>query len=161
MSANCTPEKKKCSVAVNYSPNMLKIIWSCWGCRRASRSALEWKWALAHFRSKTVQACLGILCSLLQVNAVMYQTCWFTIYKWLWCRIWEFMTREVESDKRNKSHFLDIKAIQSDACHLLWSKWHQRTRRAKYFYHRDLIKHFSQKKADVRAVVVDQCRYSK
>ena len=106
--------------------------------------------------------CLGILCcSLLQVIAVMYQTCWFTIYKWLWCRIWEFMTREVESDKRNKSHFLDIKAIQSDACHLLWSKWHQRTRRAKYFYHRDLIKHFSQKKADVRAVVVDQCRYSK
>ena len=28
-SANRTPEKKECSVAVNYSPNMLKTIWSC------------------------------------------------------------------------------------------------------------------------------------
>ena len=78
--------------------------------------------------------CLGLLCSLLQVIAVMYQTCWFTIYKWLWCRIWEFMTKEVESDKSDKTYFIDIKAMQSDACHLLLSKWHQRTRRAKYFH---------------------------
>ena len=28
-SANRTPEKKECSVAVNYSPNMLKNKWSC------------------------------------------------------------------------------------------------------------------------------------
>ena len=30
-SANHSPKKKECSVAVNYSPNMLKTIWSCWG----------------------------------------------------------------------------------------------------------------------------------
>ena len=50
-SANCTPEKKECSVAVNYSPNMLKTIWSesCWGRRRASRSALEWKMSSGSF----------------------------------------------------------------------------------------------------------------
>ena len=29
------------------------------------------------------------------------------------------MTKEVESDKNDKTHFLDIKAMQSDACHLL------------------------------------------
>ena len=32
------------------------------------------------------------------------------------------MTKEVESDKSNKTYFLDIKAMQSDACHLLSSK---------------------------------------
>ena len=42
-SANRTPEKTECSVAVNYSPNMLKTKWSCWGRRRACRSFLEWK----------------------------------------------------------------------------------------------------------------------
>ena len=87
-----------------------------------------------------------VLSSLLQVIAVMYQMCWFTIYKWLWCRIWECITEEVESDKSNKTYFLDIKAMQSYACHLLLSEWHHRTRRAQYFHQiYDLIKHFSKK----------------
>ena len=149
MSANCTPEKKKCSVAVNYSPNMLKTIWSCWGRCRAGRSAFEWEMSSCSFwkwNSPSTGICLGILCSLLQVIAVMYQTCWFTIYKWLWCRIWEFMTVEVESDKSNKMFWIS-KQCNGMLGHLILSKWHQRTRRAKYFHQiHDLIKHFSQKK---------------
>ena len=131
--------------------NMLKTIWSCWGCSRAGRFALEWEMGSHSFwkwNSPGTGICLGILCSLLQVIAVMYQTCQFTIYKWLWCSIWEFMTKEGESDKSDsdKTYFLDIKAIQSDACHLLWSKWHQSSRRAKYFHQiHDLLEHFRRK----------------
>ena len=50
------------------------------------------------------------------------------------------MTKEVESNKSDKIYFLNIRATQSDACHLLSSKWNQRTRRAKYFHQiHDLI----------------------
>ena len=68
-SANLTPLKKECSVAVNYSPNMLKTIWSCWGRCRACRSALEWEMSSSSFwkrntGSPSTGICLGILCSL-------------------------------------------------------------------------------------------------
>ena len=117
MSANHTPEKKECSVAVSYSPNLLKTIWSCWGCLLACRSVtgLEWEMSSCSFwkwNSPSTGICLGILCSLLQAIAVMYQTCQFTIFKWLWCRIWEFMTKEVESYKSDETYFFDIKAMQ-------------------------------------------------
>ena len=32
------------------------------------------------------------------------------------------MTKEVESDKNDKTYFINIKAMQLDACHLLLSK---------------------------------------
>ena len=100
--------EKRVLSCINYSPNMSKTIWSCWGRRRDGRSTFEWKMSSRSFgkrNSPSTGICSGILCSecsLLQVIAVMYQTCWF---KWLWCRIWEFMTEDVESDKSDKTYF--------------------------------------------------------
>ena len=55
-------------------------------------------------------------------------------------------SKDVESDKSDKTYFLYIKAMQLDACHILWYKWHQRTKRDKYFHLiHDLTKHFSPK----------------
>ena len=65
--ANRTPEKKECSGAVNYSPIMLKTVWSCWGRHKACRSALEWEMSSCSFwqrNSPSTGTCLGILCCL-------------------------------------------------------------------------------------------------
>ena len=74
----------------------------------------EWEMSSSSFwkrNSPSTGICLGISLSFI---AVMYQTFWFTIYKWLWCRIWEFMTKEVESHKSDKTYFLNIKIVHGN-----------------------------------------------
>ena len=55
MSANHTPEKKECSVAVNYSPNMLKLYGPAEVVAGPAGLPFSGKCALAHFGSETVQ----------------------------------------------------------------------------------------------------------
>ena len=77
MSADCTQEKKECSVAVNYSPNMLKPYGSAEVVTRQAGQPLSGMSSSSFLKrnSPSTGICLGILCFLLQVIAVMYQTC--------------------------------------------------------------------------------------
>ena len=76
-SANRTPEKTIAQLQLTIAQICSKLYGPAEDRRRASRSALELEMSSCSFwkrNSPSTGICLGILCSLLQVIAVMYQT---------------------------------------------------------------------------------------